>query len=281
MFSPTPVRTGYLRARILFAVILVWMAVVGCRFSMGGTPEPTPTLAPTEVPTNTPEPTSTPEPTPTITPTVTQTPDRTATSIVRATEQAQAAWDMVGEELQSLQLGLDQSSGKLIWYTNEPTSLTVNTFGTYTTDKIIDEDIKDFVIHSKISWNSTSGLAGCGIIFHATDDLEFGPQYAFEMMRLSGAPAWDIVYYNYNQLQANLTDVRFPGVINDKNDATNVVTIVKRGDEMRVFINGQSLNPVAYSAKIEKGQVYFETWQESGETTCVFYDAWVWELNPQ
>jgi hypothetical protein len=176
-------------------------------------------------------------------------------------------------------VGFTTDSGSLVYDYDIPMTMTVDQYMVYWPEPITDSALKDFVLHVDIRWDWTSGLAGCGIMFRAEDDLERGARYLFELMRLSGAPGWHMSYEKFNRIQANLVDYRPDAVIKDEPNSTNNIMLVVQADLLQVYINGKKMREVRYS-KLSEGGIAFLTWQESGETTCAFRNTWVWELNP-
>lgn len=169
----------------------------GCGLGLVATPTETPAPTHTPAPTSTPEPTATPVPTDTPVPTPTTTPDVTATAAARATAAMEDKIAKIAPELEKL--GIAPDSGSLVWQADDPISMTVTTYMEKTHYQITDDPVSDFVLFTDVTWNSSSGLAGCGLIFRADDDFDVGGQYAFLIMRLQAAPAWDIEYYKWGQ----------------------------------------------------------------------------------
>ncbi len=235
-------------------------------------PTPTPTLTPTPSPTST----HTPSPTPTLTPTLTPT----ATVDYEATQHAKASATMdarmadIGPRLK--ELGFDPQSGSLAWYGDKPISLSVRSYNSFNPEVIIEEPIADFILHTGIVWDSTSGLAGCGIIFRSEDDLQDGAKYQLEILRLQNAPAWGMYYVKFNTLQAEM-GFDFTNYINDGKDSKNTIDLIAQGGTFTVYINGEKIRTVE-NAKLQTGRIAVMAYQESGTTVCTFDDGWVWEL---
>jgi hypothetical protein len=243
------------------------------------TPLPTATLVPTATPTptDTPMPTDTATPVPTDTPVPTETPDRTATAAVIATESAAVVLAQIQKDLEPYNLTLDE--GQLVWQSNGPTEISMNSYGEMLY-KELEPPLKlgNFIAKFDITWSSTSGLAGCGMIFRADKNLSEGAQYQFVTLRLSGAPGWDIEYWNYGAWDHTVTGkVKFSDLINLEQNSTNSYIIQIVGDEFSVYANGGRMGTF-YSTKQAEGTMAVLGWQESGETTCKFDNVWVWEL---
>ncbi len=270
-------------AWILPALLLVSLVLAAC--SAAPAVPPTETPAPTELPTATAVPTDTPVPTATATETpeptatFTATPDLTATAVVEQTATAEAYAALANDVL--TEVSVDPAAGHIVWVNEKFPTLMVDSYGEENYHELDDlGEISDFVLHTKINWDSTSGLSGCGIRFRSEEDMDNGAYYTFVMMRLSGAPAWDIEYYKYDQFQNNLTGVRYTNTINEESNSTNAITIIAKGGEITTWINGERQYVSNYQ-KLMKGLTAFSAWQELGETTCQFHDSWVWVFDEE
>jgi len=253
------------------------LALYGC----GGVAEQISTVSsPTILPnTETPLPSSTPTSPPTDTPEPTATPDKTATVAAAATEEMEAKMIKIAPKLEKLGFGLD--SGQLIYTNSAVVSLTVDSYNEDKPKVILDKPVQDFILQADIGWNSTSGLAGCGIIFRAEEDLERGANDEYLMLRLSGAPAWDIEYFRYGQYQYSLLpSAQYTAAIDERQDAINTVTLIVQGDTIESIMN-TTKGVDASDKKLTEGRIALLAWQESGKTTCTFRNVWVWELNPE
>jgi hypothetical protein len=260
------------RFAIVFLLIILLLTQWACSFTTKATPEPTPTLAPTYTPTLTKTPTPTPTNTPTRTPTA--TPDRKATLGAKASATMDARMAQIAPKLE--ELGIAQNGGNLAWYGDKPITLSVTDYNSFVGDFIIDRPMADFVMHTGIVWDSSSGLAGCGINFRAEDDLTYGARYEFDMTRLMNAPAWGIYYVKFRRLQSNMGS-DFSSYINDGNDSLNTVDLIAQGGSFTLYINDEKIKTVENN-KLKEGKIFVMAHQESGATICTFKDGWVWEL---
>jgi len=99
-------------------------------------------------------------------------------------------------------------------------------------------------------------------------------------MRLAHAPAWDIEFIRWGQWQGTLTgELKFDSIIKDDPGSTNRITLMVRGDEFTPYINGKKMMTVNHN-KLLDGLVAFAAWQESGKTSCIFDNGWLWLLDP-
>lgn len=265
-------RAGIIHRLTWLTIFMLILTTFGCVSA----PPPTPTIAPTVPPTITSQPTATATPQPTMTPTPTATLNRTATAAVKATESMAAHLAELEPELAAVGFPID--SGKLVLKKDMAISMTVEGYDSYWPESVVKTALKDFVLHVDVSWDSTSGLAGCGIMFRAEEDLERGAQYIFDIMRLSGAPNWEMYYRKFNTLQNEIVPFRFDDIIDDKPGAVNSIVLVVQGDLLQAYINGKKMRE-GRNSKISEGGIAYLTWQESGKSTCSFKNTWVWELD--
>jgi hypothetical protein len=135
-----------------------------------------------------------------------------------------------------------------------------------------------YVLHTNMTWESETGFAGCGIIFHAEDNIGNGQQYKFYTLRLSGLPGWDVELWNFGQWQSTTTgSVKLNSAIDQDNGATNEIVLIVRDGLMAAYANTTRLSNVIISTR-SSGRIGYFAWQESGETSCVFSDNWIWVL---
>jgi hypothetical protein len=201
----------------------------------------------------------------------------TAISDTLATAEMDGNLALIAPKLEKL--GFDLESGRLIHFSQSKVSLSVDSYMADDHKMILEKPIQDFIMQADVSWKSSSGLAGCGIVFRAEEDLERGANYQYLMMRLSGAPAWDIQHYNYGQYQYSLLPfTQFTPAIDDRQNAINTITLIVRGDTFKSIINTTKGND-ARDNGLTEGGIALLAWQESGETTCTFNNVWIWRLN--
>ncbi len=234
-------------------------------------PEPTSTPVPTETPTFTPSPTDTPLPTETSTP----TPDLTATRSVEATAEAEALVAEIQAELD--EIGLSTDRGSLAWTSDGPVPIRITTFQTQDWFALADgQHFSDFIMRADVTWESTSGLAICGFWFRAESDDINAEHFEFWTVRLSGLPLWIVQLYEFNSLIANLAE-NTTAVIDQSNGSTNTYILMAEGNLLTVYANGKRLGQVTITRRAE-GLLTYLAWQESGDTTCTFDNAWIWDL---
>ncbi len=237
---------------------------------------PSATLLPTDTPTL--EPTTTPLPTDTPTLEPTATPDLTATAAIKATQAAEEAMAIVSKDLDLV--GMNSDDGKLVWFSPEAVTMKVTSYGSLKY-QLIDPDlvVQDFVYQTEVTWESSGGLAACGLIFRAEEDIDRGAQYRFGAIRLSGLPMWNVYRIEYNTLQDDMSaKYPFSSAINQKQGGTNIYTLIAQGNKFTFYANGDRLGTV-FNSKISEGRIGYFTSQESGETSCTFENTWLFVLN--
>ncbi len=72
-------------------------------------------------------------------------------------------------------------------------------------------------------------------------------------------------------------EVKFNSAINQDNGGVNEYLLVVQDGIMAVYINGTRLSNVIISSPSE-GRIAYWTSQDSGETSCVFENNWIWVL---
>jgi hypothetical protein len=272
--------------RPFFIVILLSLLISGCGpetvvQSAGVIPtlEETPTTAPT----NTPLPTDTPVSTvtPTATSTATPRPTPTATPNLKATVQAEATAyvDAVLKRIEPdiTAYGYTLADGHLLWINEEAMEITVEEYGMSLFNKLDAPVTGNFILQTNITWNTTGGLAGCGLFFRM-DEAADGPGNQFEMWRLQNAPAWNISYYDRGQWQRSLSNWVYTNSIIDENDSTNKVALVVDGRNIYPYINGKKQRLVE-DITLKEGLFAISATQDSGVSTCIFEDTWIWAID--
>lgn len=253
-------------------------AAVAAAASLTPAPTESPIPTDTELPTETPTSTPTDTPAPTSTATATETPDAAATKAAAATQQAASLLPKIEPVLEQYNLFTD--SGSIGWVQEKPVELYIDTYGTLISDNLTppNQEFSDFVLSVDVTWSSKSGLAGCGLIFLADKKLDYGEQYRFYTMRFSGLPAWDVEFFNYDEFKYSVTGgIRFNNAINLLDDSTNNYVLIHKDRVLTIYANGTRLG-IADITSRSKGIIGIFSYQESGKTSCVFENTWVWAL---
>lgn len=233
-------------------------------------PTEAPTAAPTEAPPPTEAPTNTPEP----------TADLAATEAAQAAEQAAELAASAGEAITAelAEAGYTAGQGLVSWVL-EPIEIVINeqTFDGVWDDLGSDAVYEDFALSVDVTWETKTGLSGCGFLFRAEDDLDRGAQIEFYTGRLSGAPFWGIEFYRFGDYQSSLGS-GYSSAIKDGQGSTNHYLLVVQGLEVRIFANGTRVGYASLPAARTDGRIAFLAWQDSGLTTCTFENALIWEF---
>ena len=143
------------------------------------------------------------------------------------------------------QYGVDPTQGELAWV-HPP--LTVEVTGYLQSDfqnRFMGTVAHDFVVSSDITWNTTTGLSGCGFVFRSDGDEESPNQYVGVLSRGGNGRAifQSMVegdFRNAVDMYAYGKDPQFQW----QNDTTNRLTIVARGDTFTFFTNGSQVGQV-------------------------------------
>jgi hypothetical protein len=209
--------------------------------------------------------------------TFTPTQDLTATAAVEATATAEVILGEIDAELQKV--NLSTAEGSLGWMGTESLEMWSDSWKTILYEPLAGEQqFSNFVLHADITWDSTSGLAGCGLLLRSGPNLEKSKQYQFFAWRFSGLPAWNVELWEYGTWQATVTgDMKFSSAINLESNSTNRFLLVVKDTLLTVYVNDTRLSNVIVSA-MSTGRIGAIIWQESGETSCIFDNVWVWEL---
>lgn len=248
--------------------------------------EATAVLTQTLAPTNTPLPptatstatlTATAAATATATAAPTATPNRAATAEARATAAADALLQQIEPELKEYNFAL--TDGHLAWSSKETYEVTARTYNDFQYTALEEAgSLSNFVFHTEITWDTSMGFAGCGILFRAEEDLQKGRQNHFALLRLENAPAWDMEFRQKFAFQYFLQKWAFTNSIFDKARDTNAITLVVNGQNILAYINGRKTHLVE-DTKLKEGGFALTAWQESGETTCTFDNTWIWVID--
>ena len=93
--------------------------------------------------------------------------------------------------------------------------------------------------------------------FHADKNLEFGKQYRFLALRLSGLPLWDVELWEYGEWQSTTTgQPKVNSAIDQDNGSTNNFLFVVKKGVMAIYANDVRLSNVIISSA-NKGRIAF------------------------
>jgi hypothetical protein len=172
-----------------------------------------------------------------------------------ATQAAQAALDEqqlsatatafapVAAEL--TQYGIDPSDGRPGWM-HPPVNIEVEGYRQYDyANQFLNTIVEDFVISADITWNTQYGGSGCGFVLRSDGNEDAYNQYVAVITRgssghmLFGVMA-DGEVVNARDIYAYGIDPQFDW----KNDTTNRLTVVGRGQTFTVYTNGVKLGDI-------------------------------------
>lgn len=228
-------------------------------------------------PTNTPKPTKTDIFLPTLAPLTNS--QKTATAEARAAKEMASILEMVAPDFELI--GYSPEIGELAFEASRDYPLVIDAVNAYTYDEIryTDNNFANFILSFDVEWDSETGLAGCGVIFRSGPDVEADPMLRFDMLRLSGLPAWRLMHIKYNQIQGFIGgQSNTSSSIKLGAGTTNHVVMVADGTAISVYVNGDRLIKGDAPERLKDGMIALIAWQDSGETSCDFDNLWVWEL---
>jgi hypothetical protein len=176
--------------------------------------------------------------------------------------------------------GVDPSEGHLGWI-HDPAVLVAEEHMDYAyINDHIGTIAVDFVISGDITWNTSTGIAGCGFVLRSNGNTDALAEYLVLISRGSNGALAFIKQSPGNELQ----ETPFDNVENIdqnfqwQNDTTNRLTVVGRGDTFSIYTNGVYIGQVSDSA-YTRGFVAMVALSESGQTRCQFDNTWLWLLD--
>jgi hypothetical protein len=165
----------------------------------------------------------------------------------------------------------------------QPVTLEVEGYRQYTYDEnFLQLPVRDFVLAADITWNTRFGFAGCGFVVRSNGVEDALNQYMIFASRYGDGRVLFTVLREGDVNLEEVTNVYAPA--NDpsfdwRNDQTNRLAVVGRGDTFAIYGNGSKLVDVQATAGFLEGFVTFVALNESGRTHCEFSNAWLWLLN--
>lgn len=241
------------------------------------TPTATRTITPIP-PTRTPRPTRTTYASRTPVPTSTETPLPNLTSTIEAllTQSVELKAAEVKAALQTV--GLADITGDLSWFSEIPIEATIDAGQMLVPLFLEIGEFSDFALQTDVTWNTSGGFAGCGVIFLAEEDLSQGGQYRFYTQRLSGAPTWSVEFWEFGKQQSVAFDkAQTNPAIKIDQGSTNRYLLIKRNRLMTLYANDTRLGTVDVT-KRSQGYFYLFAYQDARKTNCTFNNTWVWDF---
>jgi hypothetical protein len=206
---------------------------------------------------------TTPAPTATLLPT--RTPDTAATAA------AEATLTPIRADLAAY--GIDPNQGRLAWV-HSPKTIELQSYGAqdYVTDfpNIV---TRNFVVQADVTWQTWTGLAGCGFVFRADQEQNF---YGFGIAR--GALGVSVFDVYRNGRAAGAWQTQDAPATNWHNGETNRLAVVAIENTFTLFVNGQFTQQMSDN-QLQAGVVAFAALSESGLSICTFNNGWLWSLD--
>jgi hypothetical protein len=176
----------------------------------------------------------------------------TAQAAVGITEADQAATAAAAAPLlaELPNYGVDPSQGSLAWV-HPP--VTVQVTGYLQSDfenQFLGTVARDFVASTDITWNTTTGLSGCGFVFRSDGNQEAANQYLGLISR--GGNGRAVFQAMVDGESKNTVDMYAYGMdpaFQWRNDTTNRLTIVARGNTFTFYTNGTQVGQVSAGDK--------------------------------
>jgi hypothetical protein len=172
--------------------------------------------------------------------------------------------------------GVDPSAGELRWI-HPPVTLEVEGYlQTDSANIYLATVARDFVISADITWNTQTGLTGCGFVLRSDGNEEAFNQYLAIATRGGNGSIAFIKQINGGSFNSQLESLggRDPA-FNAQNDGTNRLTVVARGETFTIFTNGTQVQQFT-ATEFDRGFVAMVALSESGRTVCEFNNAWLW-----
>jgi len=172
--------------------------------------------------------------------------------------------------------GVDPAQGQLGWI-HPPVTLEVEGFmQTDSANKYLATVARDFVISADVTWNTQTGLTGCGFVLRSDGNEEAFNQYLAIATRGGNGSIAFIKQINGGQFNSQLESIAGRDPVFDwQNDGTNRLTVVARGETFTIFTNGTQVQEFT-ATEFDRGFVAMVALSESGRTVCEFNNAWLW-----
>lgn len=194
-----------------------------------------------------------------------------------AAEATAAAIAPIQEELPTY--GIDPAEGNPGWV-HPPLNLSVEGYLEYDAANFyLGTLVGDFVISSDITWDTATGLAGCGFVLRSDGNEELPNQYLAIATRAGNGSVAFIKQIGGGFLNTQVQSVGgFDPNFDWQNGATNRLTVVARGEAITIYTNGAPIREFP-AAEFDRGFVAMVALSESGTTTCDFNNTWMWNLD--
>ncbi len=184
--------------------------------------------------------------------------------------------------------GLAADQGQLAWV-HPPVAVEIDGYLQYDyVNQRIATVVQDFMLEADVTWNTVTGLSGCGFAVRAsitegaTEEDNTFTGYLLIASRIdTGRAGFGVLVDNEpvagEELYARGVDRSFDW----QNDGTNRIGIVGIGNTFIFYTNGTEIG--RFSAPpdylFDKGFVAMVGLSESGRTLCQFDNTWLWLID--
>jgi hypothetical protein len=174
--------------------------------------------------------------------------------------------------------GVDPSQGELAWI-HPPVSIDVEGYLQYDyINHFIGTLVSDFVVSSDITWNTDTGLAGCGFVLRSDGNEEAINQYMVIASRGGSGTVFFVTQTEGDFFHEDPFSTSPDPQFEWQNDFTNRLTVVARGNTFTIYTNGTQIGQINNSA-YTRGFVAMVALSESMQTHCEFNNTWLWSLD--
>lgn len=138
---------------------------------------------------------------------------------------------------------------------------------------------ENMVVSTDLTWNTFTGLAGCGFMIHANGDEENG-QDGYLLIASRGGNGRILLMTLVDGEVEEVAEFNYRTGLRWRNDETNRVAFVVRDNVFTAFANGENVGEIAAPAdyQFERGFTAMVAVSESGATQCQFDNTWLWQL---
>ncbi len=171
---------------------------------------------------------------------------------------------------------IDPEKGRVLWV-HPPILLSIEGYlqSDYA-NNFMGTVVADFVLAADVTWNTRTGLSGCGFAIHSDGNREAINQYLVIASRAGNGTVYFLTQQDgeivrQENLYAGTADSRFAW----QNDSTNRIAVVGSGTEIEVYSNRARLGSFR-AGEFTRGFVAMAALSESGLTVCQFENIWLW-----
>jgi hypothetical protein len=163
--------------------------------------------------------------------------------------------------------GVDPSQGELAWI-HPPVTIDIEGYLQYDyINHFISTLVSDFVVSSDITWNTGTGLAGCGFVLRSDGNEEAVNQYMVIASRGGTGTVFFVTQSEGDFFHEDPFSTDPDPQFEWQNDFTNRLTVVARGDSFTFYTNGTRIGQINNSL-YTRGFVAMVALSESMKTHC-------------